>query len=212
MRISDLSRQSGVPVATIKFYLREQLLPPGEATGRNQATYFEEHLRRLQLIKVFTTIGQLDLTSVRRLLTAIDDESLPVTGLYETLNRVRVTTGDLTPDEGPAVATARQDVDRLIAGAGWRVRPDAATRSQLAIVLAAMRRLDCDASLSFFDDYVVAADRLARKEVSRLPLDGVQRAAALARGLLLEEAFAAIHRLAVEHHAERHFPDEPVDS
>ena len=46
MRISDLSRQSGVPVATIKFYLREQLLPPGEPTGRNQAVYLDRHLRR----------------------------------------------------------------------------------------------------------------------------------------------------------------------
>jgi DNA-binding transcriptional MerR regulator len=207
MRISDLSRQSGVPVATIKFYLREHLLPPGEATGRNQAVYFDGHLRRLQLIKVFTTVGRLDLTSVRRLLTAIDDEQLPVTGLYETLNEVRGTSADLTPDEGPTVTTARQDVDRLIAGAGWQVRPDAATRSQLAIVLAAMRRLHCDASLSFFDDYVTAADQLARKEIGQIPQDGPERAAALARGLLLEEAFAAIHRLAVEHHAGRRFPN-----
>ena len=33
MKISQLSQASGVPVATIKFYLREELLPPGESTG-----------------------------------------------------------------------------------------------------------------------------------------------------------------------------------
>src|SRR6266540_3706180 len=37
MRISDLGRKSGVPIATIKFYLRERLLPQGKPTGRNQA-------------------------------------------------------------------------------------------------------------------------------------------------------------------------------
>ncbi|KUL41548.1 MerR family transcriptional regulator [Actinoplanes awajinensis] len=206
MRISDLSRQSGVPVATIKFYLREQLLPPGEPTGRNQAVYDDRHLRRLQLIKVFTTLGRLDLTSVRRLLTAIADADVPVTGLYAALHQVQATSGEPTPDEAPAVAAARQDVDRLIASAGWQVPADAATRDQLATVLAAMRRLHCDASLSFFDDYVTAADQLARKQVGRLPAVEVERAEALARGLLLEEAFTAIHRLAVEHHAGQRFP------
>src|SRR5256886_17599843 len=46
VRISDLSRQTGVPTATIKFYLREHLLPPGAMTARNQADYGSEHLRR----------------------------------------------------------------------------------------------------------------------------------------------------------------------
>ena len=31
MLMAELSRRSGVPVATIKYYLREGLLPPGEA-------------------------------------------------------------------------------------------------------------------------------------------------------------------------------------
>jgi DNA-binding transcriptional MerR regulator len=51
MRMAELSRASGIPVATIKFYLREQLLPAGERTGPNQSRYGEEHLRRLRLIR-----------------------------------------------------------------------------------------------------------------------------------------------------------------
>ena len=49
MRIAELSRQSGVPVPTIKYYLREGLLPAGELTSPNQASYGETHLRRLRL-------------------------------------------------------------------------------------------------------------------------------------------------------------------
>src|SRR2546430_9317670 len=50
VRISDLSRQTGVPTATIKFYLREHLLPPGAMTARNQADYGSEHLRRVWVV------------------------------------------------------------------------------------------------------------------------------------------------------------------
>ena len=39
MRISELSARTGVPVATIKYYLREGLLPEGERTAPTQATY-----------------------------------------------------------------------------------------------------------------------------------------------------------------------------
>jgi len=44
--MAELSKTSGVPVATIKFYLRERLLPAGERTGPNQSIYGEQHLRR----------------------------------------------------------------------------------------------------------------------------------------------------------------------
>ena len=37
MRIAELSRRSGDSIPSIKFYLREGLLPAGTATGRNQA-------------------------------------------------------------------------------------------------------------------------------------------------------------------------------
>ena len=37
MRIAELSQTTGVPVPTIKYYLREGLLPAGELTSPNQA-------------------------------------------------------------------------------------------------------------------------------------------------------------------------------
>ena len=44
MRISELSERTGVPVPTIKYYLREGLLPEGEKrTPRS-----EEHTSELQ--------------------------------------------------------------------------------------------------------------------------------------------------------------------
>ena len=38
MRIAELSTRSGTSIPTIKYYLREGLLPAGTATGRNLNT------------------------------------------------------------------------------------------------------------------------------------------------------------------------------
>src|SRR5690349_8570967 len=88
MRISELSRAAAVPVPTIKFYLREGLLPAGRATGRNQAQYGPAHVRRLRLIRALTTAGRLDLAAVREILGVLEDDTLPAPSLYGQVDRV----------------------------------------------------------------------------------------------------------------------------
>jgi DNA-binding transcriptional MerR regulator len=205
MRISDLSRQTGVPVATIKFYLRERLLPPGEPTGRNQALYGEVHLRRLRLIRAFTNIGQLDLTSVRMLLTAIENEQLALPDLFDVVHRTVVPQEEPTPDEAESVRTARDDVEGLIDEYGWKVNPDAPGGTHLAQVLAALRRLGCECDMDFFTAYAEAAERLTVLELDLLSPDSPDRAAAVARSVLLEVALAAMRRLAQEHYVSLRF-------
>lgn len=57
MKISELSNRSGIPLATVKYYLREGLLMPGEPTSATGARYGEEHLRRLGLIRALAGAG-----------------------------------------------------------------------------------------------------------------------------------------------------------
>src|ERR1041384_6672744 len=78
MRVGELSKRSGVPVPTIKYYLREGLLPAGVLTSPNQAHYDDEHLRRLRLVRALMEVGGLSIATVREVLTAVDtrDESL----------------------------------------------------------------------------------------------------------------------------------------
>lgn len=206
MRISDLSRQAGVSIATIKFYLREGLLPPGTATGRNQATYGETHLRRLELIRAFTQIGQLDLTTVRQLLAAIEDKHQPLPQLYELVDQVRS-----TPEPAKGASTdlhgAQSDVDTFLDDLGWRVATDAPARERLTEVIATLRRLGCECGVDFFSDYAAAAETQAVKELDLLPADGVgaDRAAAVVRSILLDAAMAALRRLAQEHYVSTRF-------
>jgi DNA-binding transcriptional MerR regulator len=51
-KISDLSRETGVSIGTIKFYLREGLLPPATLkTGRNMSYYDRGFVDRIRVIK-----------------------------------------------------------------------------------------------------------------------------------------------------------------
>jgi len=72
MRISELSKQAGVPVATIKYYLREGLLPPGERTKVNQAQYGDEHLTRLVFIRGVMAVGRASIATIRDMLAVAD--------------------------------------------------------------------------------------------------------------------------------------------
>ena len=77
MRIAELSRRSGTSIPTIKYYLREGLLPAGTATGRNQAEYGEAHRHRLRLIRALIDVGGLSVAAARDVLAAVDAPDLP---------------------------------------------------------------------------------------------------------------------------------------
>lgn len=198
MRISVLSRRSGVPVPTIKYYLRENLLPAGEATARNQARYDEGHLRRLQLIRTLTGIGRLDLSSVRELLTAIDDDGVDMAELYQTVNRRVYPEGGQLEEMG-SLEQARCDASRFVAAYGWREDPLPAS-DPLVRALAALRALGCDANVNFLEPMAEAAERLAVHELEIKPPAGVTntKAVAVVRAVLFEVAFAAARRMARE--------------
>ena len=73
MWMSELSSRSGLPVPTIKYYLRERLLHAGEAVGATRARYDDSHVRRLRLVRALTEVAGMRLEDVRRVLVAIDD-------------------------------------------------------------------------------------------------------------------------------------------
>jgi DNA-binding transcriptional MerR regulator len=82
MRISELSSKTGVPVATVKFYLRENLLHDGVRTAATQAQYDESHVARLRLIRALLGPGGLSIAAAHRVIQAIDE---PPESLYELL-------------------------------------------------------------------------------------------------------------------------------
>lgn len=84
MRISALAAEAGVPLPSVKFYLREGLLHPGVATSATQASYDESHVRRLRLIRALIGSVGLSVQQARDILALVDD---PGDDLYATLGR-----------------------------------------------------------------------------------------------------------------------------
>ena len=72
LRVSSLSDRSGVPLSTIKYYIREGLLAAGDRSGPNRASYSERHVERLELIRALREVGGLRIEAVRRVLDAVD--------------------------------------------------------------------------------------------------------------------------------------------
>ena len=68
LKISELAERSGVPVATIRHYLREGLLPEPVKTSRNMAWYPPEFVERIQLIKDLQERRFMPLKAIKGLL------------------------------------------------------------------------------------------------------------------------------------------------
>lgn len=197
MRIGELSRTSGVPVPTIKFYVREGLLPPGQLTSPNQASYDSGHERRLKLIRALLDVGGLSLSAIGDVLRSVDDPAQPVHEVLGTAaTRIALPKGG---EPGPELDDAREDVVELLERRGWSSQAASPAGEALATVLAALRRAGHGGFVDLLDDYAAAAERVARVD-----LDYVGRRVAredlvesVVVGTVLGEAmFGALRRLA----------------
>ena len=57
MKIGELSKQTGVPTSTIRFYEQKGLLPPPERKASGYRNYAQDAKDKLQLIKFSQSLG-----------------------------------------------------------------------------------------------------------------------------------------------------------
>jgi DNA-binding transcriptional MerR regulator len=206
VKVSELSAASGVSVATIKYYRREGLLPPGASTAPKQAEYGPEHLRRLRLIRALADLGKVPVAEIRRVLDAIDDPDLDTHEVL--LIAHRALSPEPPAEPPPEVQEARTSVDGFLDKLGWQVSADAPGRDDLAHALATLQRLDWDVDARAFDRYARAADRLAAGELVQTALQQDRQDAVeeiVVGTVVFEMVFAALRRLAQEHHSALRF-------
>ncbi|QFZ17609.1 MerR family transcriptional regulator [Saccharothrix syringae] len=160
MRIAELGRRSGVPVPTIKYYLREGLLPAGELTSPNQARYTEDHLRRLRLVRAMVELGGLSIAAVRDVLGALDD---PEKSLHKAMGTISAAMAppDLDASDEAAREVARAFVERQ----GWTPRPDSYAFKALVAVLTTARDVGHERFTGVLDAYARACVPLAEADL-----------------------------------------------
>jgi DNA-binding transcriptional MerR regulator len=88
LKISELAERSGVPVATIRHYLREGLLPEPVKTSRNMAYYPPEFVDRIRLIKQLQEERFMPLRVIRELLERGDAEPERLQAMLDLEDRI----------------------------------------------------------------------------------------------------------------------------
>ena len=73
LTISELSSQTRIPVSTIKYYIRENLIPKPRKQKGTRAYYNFRHLDRLRLIKKIQADGNMPLSKIKEIIGMIDD-------------------------------------------------------------------------------------------------------------------------------------------
>ena len=199
LRMAELSAQGGVPIPTIRFYMREGLVPAGTLTSPNQAVYDQAHVRALKLVRTLVEVGGLPIAAVREVLAHIQAKSGDLYGSLGSVQYALTTRREAPEDE--TLRRARETVDRLIDSREWRVRGDNPARESLAQALATLDRLDQSDVAAKLEVYADAAADLARIEVADLlKRDTVEAISqgVIAYDVLGDAMLSALRRLAQE--------------
>ncbi|MFI7092931.1 MerR family transcriptional regulator [Streptomyces lydicus] len=163
MRIGELSRATGVAVPTIKYYVREGLLPAGRLTSPNQARYDDGHVRRLRLIRGLMDVGGLSVSAVREVLAAVDSPQEPVHKVLGAAQLAITPPPAVTPD---GMEVARGKVAEIIRRRGWRVGDDNPAVEALAVALATFEGIGHGDFEEVVDDYAAACERVAEADLA----------------------------------------------
>jgi DNA-binding transcriptional MerR regulator len=191
MRISELAHRAGVALPTVKYYLREGLLPLGQATAATQAEYDESHVERLRLIRALVGVAGLSLASVRTVLGALDEG--PVAAVAAAHGALTGVPARAAAGEPPARALAA--LERL----GWTVSPDSAALLDLEAALAAVEEVGIPAGEAQIDGYGAAALRVAEVDISTVPGGEPSVRHVVLGTVLYEPILLALRRLAQQH-------------
>jgi DNA-binding transcriptional MerR regulator len=196
VRISELARQAGVPVATVKYYLREGLLHEGELTSVTQARYDDTHVARLRLVRSLLGPGGLSIARARAVLAALDEpppDDLDLLGVAAHAVRPAV---ELRP---------HPEVHALMEHWGWTVHErDCLDHQVLADALDALAAAGFESPPGVLDTYAAAMDDVARAEIAHLPTTSPAAAVRyVVLGVVLNEpVLLAMRRLAEQAAAE----------
>ncbi|WNM36454.1 MerR family transcriptional regulator [Streptomyces sp. Li-HN-5-11] len=213
MRLAELSARSGVSTATIKYYLREGLLPPGRRVTATQAEYDEAHLRRLRLVRALIQVGRIPVNSAREVLAALQDDDL------DRNSRLGIATWALphgpAPEQAdPATDAARRTADALLDRLGWTYggasgeKPTAPAYGMLVSAIAALSRLGYPCAVANLEPYARAVERIAVTDldlVESYETPDEQVEAAVALTVLYEPVLLSLRRLAEAEESRRRF-------
>ncbi|HEX6244215.1 MAG TPA: MerR family transcriptional regulator, partial [Polyangiales bacterium] len=204
--VSQLAAAARVPVARIKFYLRERLLPPPNLRAAKRAYYDASHVQRLRLIHTLRHTAGLGVPAVADVCRQLDDPrgrdlSSVVLGVIDGLARRERTNRGA---DARSIGRAHAEVLALMKEHDMLVRPDARALRDLAAALVGLRQvLGPDVSARALSPYLTAMRSLAAQDFSateHLIVDPNSAGLAATYGIVLwEPILVLLRRIAHEH-------------
>ncbi|QWC84109.1 MerR family transcriptional regulator [Nocardioidaceae bacterium] len=199
--LAELARAAEVSPTTVKYYLREGLLPAGRLRSATRADYDEHHLRRLRLLRVLREVGGVPVERLRALVEVLDAGG-------DTLAMLGAGAEALLPPGARADDAAAGLCEEVLQAQGWQVAPDSrlglALRESLSAVLATASAGPGEVREQVLR-YARTADRVGAEDVATLDADDPADLLAqmvvgqVVYGRLLE----VMRRVAEAHHAGR---------
>ncbi|GAA1958330.1 MerR family transcriptional regulator [Catenulispora subtropica] len=215
MHLAELSRRTGVSVPSIKFYLREGLIPPGVPVSARKSEYDEEHVRRLRLVRAMLTVGGMSVGQARDVLAVADDPAFTRherLGIAQYMLPPKVTVPE-PDDEGRAAWDAvRGQICEELRALGWRFQDGAPALDVLTRSVLTLQELGYETPIEQFRRYAAAIRPIAEAEYATITQYEVLEEAieaTVAYTVLVEPILLALRRLAHEDVSSRlHYGDE----
>jgi DNA-binding transcriptional MerR regulator len=158
--IRELSKAAGISVASIKYYLREGLLPSGDLKAEHRAHYGAAHLDRLRAIRALREVGKLPIESIAGIFRAMDQGGSPFAVVASAMDAMSTR----ERSQSREMEQARDDIRRLLASMSVKTRPRSGAVLDLAAALVRLRQIWGDLPVEQLRPYANAARALAKLE------------------------------------------------
>lgn len=145
MRMRELEKRTGVGRETIRFYIREGLLPEPERASRNSASYTDHHVATVRAIKRLQEERFLPLAVIKTLLEADGDAWLHADAFphLDATLRARLDKGERMPVARVMEQTGatHEDIDEAVENGTVTIAPDGTIDPRDAGIVKALMEL-----------------------------------------------------------------------
>lgn len=204
MRISEAAEKAGVSQTTLKYYIREGLVPEGTRIATNQTAYDESHVKRVRLVRALIETGGLSVADAGRVLTAVDEHPDAPAYAFEAAQHAL---GAAHGDGG--TSSSRERITTLARAQGWYCSDQNPGIAMAARVLDGFDSIDFPLPDDYLGRYLAAAQQLAKADIlalqSRHDTESVTEL--MVAGTVLGDGLVAgLRRIAQENEAAAAYP------
>lgn len=163
LTMKQLVEATRLSAASIKFYMREKLIPPA-VPGRPRRAYYDgRHVRRLTTIRALRDVAGLSIEVIRRTLRAIDSDQADSVDVIAPAIDALAFIGAWGADT--RFFDAKKDVATAFKKAGLMVRSNAGSRDTIARTLVALRQTGAVVGVVEISRYIGLLSPLAQEEI-----------------------------------------------